>query len=245
MHPMMRMIGTGSASADSIEVWGLATDDHAVAERLADLRSLLSGSERERAARFLRPADRDSYVATRAALRMVLSEAIRVAPEAIKLEQNQWGKPMLAAEHGCQNLDFSVSHSAGLSLIALSRAGAIGVDIERLRPVSHRDRMINDLLGERAARELALLPLQRQDAAFFALWTAAEAVVKAAGTGLAGNSDPIPLALAPNGVPQLMPIRGVPSARRWSLLSIDPSPGYVGSLVVEADNSVPVCSMRR
>jgi 4'-phosphopantetheinyl transferase len=234
---MMRMIPAGSpASVGAVEVRVIATDHYAIADRWADLTPLLSQAEHARSAQFQRAADRDSYIATRAALRMVLSKTIGVAPEAIKLDQNPWGKPVLAAEHQCQGLDFSVSHSAELSVIALSRTGAIGVDIERRRSVSDPGSVINDLLGERVARKLALLPLARQSESFFRLWTAAEAFVKAAGTGFAGNCGPIPLALAPDGLPQL-----APGARRWSLVSIDPSPGYVGSLVVEADSPVPVC----
>jgi len=227
--------------ADTLEIWLLATD-HAGGDGLAHLVSLLSQAEQARCARFLRPEDRGSYVATRAALRMVLSDSIGVAPDAIKLDQNPWGKPVLAADHACHNLDFSVSHSGRLSAIALSRTGAVGIDIERRREVSHRHRIVEDLLGDGAAVTLAGLPPQQQDEAFLRLWTATEAVVKAAGTGLAGNRNPIPLALAGDGLPRLAPHRVASNARRWSLVPIDPSPGYVGSLVIEADDDpVPVC----
>jgi phosphopantetheinyl transferase len=226
-------------SADAVEVWLLATDQHGVVDRLADLLALLSRPEQARSARFLRPADRCSYIATRAALRMVLSSTVGVAPEAIKLDQNSWGKPVLAAGQACQDLDFSVSHSGNLSAIAVSGSGAIGIDIEHCRPVSRQDRIIADLLGDGAASALARLPMHRQSEAFLRLWTSAEAMMKAAGTGLAGTQGPVPLALSADGRPQVLPDREL-SGVCWALHAFDPAPGFVGSLVVEAVDHFPV-----
>lgn len=47
------------------------------------------------------------------------------------LERGPWGKPAFADR---PHREFNLSHTAGLCLCALSEAGPVGVDIERVRP---------------------------------------------------------------------------------------------------------------
>ena len=105
---------------------------------------------------------------------------------------------------------FSVSHSGGHGLIALVPHGRIGVDVEERTPRRNLSDDIRLLFapGERA--ELEAADRDRRTDLFYRLWTLKEAVLKAAGLGLALDTAgfEIPRALyrgAPEGeaTPQL------------------------------------------
>jgi phosphopantetheinyl transferase len=110
---------------------------------------------------------------------LVLAASTGRTPESMRIEKDARGKPRLVGG----GMAFNISHSRGYSLVALSRAGEIGCDIE--------DRFDNeDVMGlgrsvlhasELEALE-RLAPQQRQDA-FRRYWVRKEAVLKAAGSG--------------------------------------------------------------
>lgn len=140
--------------------------------------AVLSGDERERASRFFKHEDRIRSIATRAALRRLLAERLRREPGALRFTAGTYGKPLLQDAEG---LEFNVSHSGGFALIALSRSGAVGVDIERRNETA-------DVVG------LARLTLSASERAavgalgaeaFFERWVVKEAVLKALGLGIA------------------------------------------------------------
>jgi 4'-phosphopantetheinyl transferase len=140
--------------------------------------AVLAEEERARAARFVRHEDRVRAVATRAALRRLLGERLASDPATLELGAGPYGKPTLAEGAG---LDFNVSHSGAFALVALSRVGAVGVDIERLDEAA-------DIAG---LASLALSASERargvDQAGFFELWVVKEAVLKALGVGVAAQ----------------------------------------------------------
>lgn len=72
---------------------------------------------------------------------------------------------------------FSLSHTAGLCLCALSDGGAVGVDIERVRP--RRDDLPRYVFS---AREFAAFDGTWED--FYSVWTLKEAYVKLQGRSI-------------------------------------------------------------
>lgn len=117
--------------------------------------------------------------ATRRVLPVVLAALTGHTPASIRIEKDARGKPRLVGG----GVAFNISHSRGFSLLAFSRAGEIGCDIE--------DRFANgDVMGlcqtvlhasELQAMERLALD-ERQDA-FRRYWVRKEAVLKAAGSG--------------------------------------------------------------
>jgi len=98
----------------------------------------------------------------------------------------------------------SISRSQGWTAIALSEAGEIGVDIERVREIDWRAML--DILcdeGEASAVLAAGGNRAEQTARFFRLWTIKEAVMKATGLGFRAGPKGV-------GVPQsaLEQVRG-------------------------------------
>ncbi|SFL68541.1 4'-phosphopantetheinyl transferase family protein [Methylobacterium pseudosasicola] len=191
--------------------------------------AVLDADERDRGNRFLRPADRARHRASHAALRLILAEALSLAPAEIRLEAGAGGKPELGgAARGA--LDFNLSHSGGRALIGLARGAAIGVDLEEIRPITDALRIARAHFAPDEAAALAALPLSAIDPAFFGLWTRKEAVVKALGTGLLLPLDRFSVSVPPE------PPRFLRMAQdgTWTLTSVDCGPGYAATVAVRS-----------
>jgi phosphopantetheinyl transferase len=194
----------------------------------------LDGEERRQAFRFARGCDRQSFVKTRSALRRLLGGAMAVPPNSIEFKRNALGKPFVAAECSVATVHFNVSHTDGLSAIALSDNRRIGIDVERHREVPDKHRIAIDVFGAALAHELSSLSQPIQDRAFLQLWTAAEAYVKATGTGFAGLTEPIPLSLSrSSGDVQLRCAASGAGDAEWTLIPLSLPIGYCGSVVIE------------
>lgn len=149
---------------------------------LAAAYAVLSAPERERAARFRFERDRRLYVVTHAMLRRALAERLQEDPSRLEFDHNAYGRPELASPHA-RRIRFSLSHSHGMAVCALTPERDIGVDVEPLGrelPLAVAERYfapfeLEDVLG---------LPTEEQAARFFAYWTLKEAYVKARGIGL-------------------------------------------------------------
>lgn len=110
----------------------------------------------------------------RAAARALLSFALGGAwgwTETPPIERERFGKPRFP---DFPDRQFSLSHTAGLCLCALSETGAVGADIERVRP--RRASLPRYALSD---RELAAFDGTWED--FTRLWTLKEAYVKLRG----------------------------------------------------------------
>lgn len=212
-------------------VWraGLALDDGGRERCLA----LLDAEERVRAARFLRPEDRDRFIASHAALRLTLAGVLGAAPSSLAFQADASGKPTLA--HPWRGrLDFNLSHSGGFALIALSPAARIGVDVEAVRPLPDALRIARGHFAPQEIAALAALPARSLTEAFFACWTCKEAFVKALGLGLSMALGRFAVAVPPRPAALLAIDGDRHAAGRWSLHRLDPAPGHAGAVAIEA-----------
>lgn len=134
--------------------------------------------------------------AARAALRQLLGDAIGL--EATQVEFLRQCRHCGDARHGKPSVlnspfRFSVSHTSGLGLIAISMTSEVGVDLE------FRKRERNDLQHRLRSKVLTDFEQSRVDnlepstreQAFLRLWTSKEAVSKADGRGLMLGLDQI------------------------------------------------------
>jgi phosphopantetheinyl transferase len=81
-------------------------------------------------------------------------------------------------------VQFNLSHSGDLVLIALGRGRALGVDVEQIRMDVATENIAVRFFSDKERRDLASVPPVLQREAFFACWTRKEAYVKARGDGL-------------------------------------------------------------
>jgi 4'-phosphopantetheinyl transferase len=172
------------------ELWLVDLD--AVGEALPDT---LDAEERARAARFVFERDRARFIAAHRALRHVLALRTGRSAMTLRFENGSFGKPHLLDAPGCA---FSLSHSAGTALIAMSADGEIGVDVEVLRPADDRLALAQRHFTASEQRVLAATDPGLIDAAFLRVWTRKEACVKALGAGLQVPTESFEVGLDPH-----------------------------------------------
>lgn len=163
-------------------------------------------------------------------LRLLLGAYLDVPGKSIRLVRSPAGKPGLAPEWAGQGLNFSLSHSGDWLLIGVARHLQIGVDIEHERRMA-RARELADRFFPDAERQ-HLAPLDEPDLSleFLRLWTAKEAMIKAAGAGIAGHIGRVTVIAGEHGLePADLPADWpVPAA--WTLLA----PSFQGGLIAHA-----------
>ena len=155
------------------------------ASEVAQLALTLSAEERARAQRFGTEALRQRWIAGRGSLRMLLGQALAVAPAAVNLVRGRRGRPQVA---GHATLDFNVSHTRGMALIgiadALPAGMRLGVDVEHGERRVNADGLSRKFLTERERVALAPLADDPRRRGFLRLWTCKEAMSKATGDAL-------------------------------------------------------------
>lgn len=88
-------------------------------------------------------------------------------------------------KHNCPlwkpTINFNIAHSRNIVACAFSKTAAIGLDVEKIRPINLKDfdYILNDL------DQQYITKAQNKYQAFFKIWTIKEAVTKAMGKGLA------------------------------------------------------------
>jgi 4'-phosphopantetheinyl transferase len=226
----LRAAGRLRARAD-VHLWLLALDG---STHGADA---LAPAEQQRASRFVFEADGRRYRAAYGLLRSILGHYLDASPASLRFEHGPAGKPHLAGPHAASGLHFNLSHSGSHGLIGVA-GHAIGVDIERLRPMADMGAVAQSNFAASEWRALFALPASLQLDGFFACWTRKEAVIKALGGGLSiplagfevsvDPRDPVCLHALPDGV-------APPSA--WTLWGEQPLPGVWAAAAVAVEQA--------
>lgn len=186
------------------------------AEDRAALSAVLDAEERARLTRFRFDADRDAFLCAHALARIVVARALACAPADVRFVRGPFGKPALVAS---EQLQFSLSRTRGAAVVAISSAGPVGVDVERI------DR--GD--AARAAGDLVFSDAERAeigdgagaDRRFIEMWALKEAALKATGDGLSEEAIArLRVSREPVAVHDDQPAPG----RRWRAWLADPEP---------------------
>ncbi len=213
-----------------IHVWRARLDcDESLLRRFE---ATLSSDEKSRAERFHFSRDRSGYIAGRGILRELLARYVNRSPAELEFDYGSKGKPFLPQENAMRSVEFNVSHSQGLALLAFAAGRNLGVDVEFVRPDVAATEIAERYLSSEEAAELRALPPARRAEGFFLCWTRKEAYIKARGEGLQIPLDSFHVSLTPGG-PELLKS---PDSSRWNLRSLSPIPRYVGALVAEGSD---------
>jgi 4'-phosphopantetheinyl transferase len=123
------------------------------------------------------PVKQRRHELAHAAQDRILAAYLEIEPQALEYRTLAGGKPVLA--DGA--LEFNLSHSGDLALVAVSRDLPVGVDLEHPRGFRDEPRMARRICS---ARELEHLAGPSDPDELLRLWVRKEAVVKATGEGL-------------------------------------------------------------
>jgi 4'-phosphopantetheinyl transferase len=215
---------------DRIDVWRIDLDRQ-VPDGL-DL-APLSADERDRAARFHFEIDRKRFQCCRSALRLILGHYLRIAPETISFQYQINGKPELRESQNAHALQFNVSHSGAIGLIAFTLEAPIGVDIEKARPDVDFRNIARRFFSSREVAELTALPEALQLEGFVACWSRKESFIKAIGEGLSYPLKDFSVSVDPLGDVTLISVRDE-LPERWFLRDITVQSGYHGAVCVQS-----------
>lgn len=224
-----------SLSHDEVHVWAASLNQPPlmVSRMLWDL----SQDERARAGRFYSLRDRNRYIMAHGVLRGILGRYLNLAPAEVRICASPDGKPALAPELRGNHLEFNLSHSRELALIAVGKGRQLGIDVEYIRAELNGEEIAERYFSPLEAALLRSLPQDVRLTAFFAGWTRKEAYIKARGIGLLKPLDQFAVAIAPGQPAALLHDESDPDAiSRWSLRSLDVEPEYAASVAVEGQD---------
>jgi len=178
---------------------------------------VLSPHEQTLADRYIHEIDRNLFISRRAHLRWLLAAYLQIQPAEVEYCANVYGKLYLSSN----DLWFNLSMSRNRVVYAFTREGEIGVDIEQEREIPEGLDLAQRWFSEGENAQLAALPHEKFQAAFFHVWTQKEAYIKARGEGLS-----IPLTSFCVSVDPHSPGGLLPADREWKLLTMIPDPGW-------------------
>lgn len=219
-------------NSDEVHVWRISLN--APQETIEWLRQYLAADERARADRFRFAKDRHQYIIGRGVLRVLLGRYLHCDPQRIHFCYSSYGKPALDSVHAETGLQFNLSHSHQLALLAFTYNRQIGVDVEYMRPDVEFEQLAERFFSPtECAVLLGVAPTLRRET-FYNCWTRKEAYIKARGEGLSMPLDQFDVSLRPGEPAALLRSRKDPAeATRWSLRALPIDEEYAAALAVE------------
>ena len=218
---------------DAVHVWRVPLESSA---SLDHAWSVLSDEERGRARRFVQEHHRRRFVAAHAGLRRILAGYVACAPGDLAFAAGPHGKPALTGPdvESARRLQFNLSHSADLALVAVAWERPVGVDLERWeRDMDHLE-LAERFFSPVERESLRALAARRDDLVhgFFAAWSRKEAYLKALGHGVTRGLHHFDVTLAPGEPARLLADRLDGSIGRWRMHAFEPESEFSGALVV-------------
>lgn len=165
---------------------------------LPDAMALLDPSEKMRVGRRRNVADRDGRTLAYALHRLLLGSALGMDPVAVPLFRDERGRPRVAGF----DIHTSLSHSARHVALAATAVGPVGIDLEPLARAAMMPEIAGNICHPIEAAALAGLQERSLGEELLALWVRKEALLKAAGVGLAREMASLQ---APAGACALVP----------------------------------------
>ena len=139
-------------------------------------------------------------------------------------------RPRLPAGAG----DIGWSHSAGRLLMAYVPQGAVGVDVEATTRASQAMSIARRYFSADEVAALTALDGAGRQQAFLRLWCAKEAVLKAAGRGIAFGLHRIAFDVSGDAPRMTYCDPALGQAEHWSLHQFAPEPGFIAVLATTA-----------
>jgi 4'-phosphopantetheinyl transferase len=220
-----------SLPAERIAIWRVDLDTPAAEDSEANI---LSADEIARANRFHFERDRLHFVHCRSALRRLLGEYLEIPATDVRFNYLANGKPEVEPNQNPRALQFNVSHSGELALIAFCARHRIGIDIEKVRQDVDTESLAERFFSMRERESLKSLPMQLRVLGFFACWTRKEAFLKSTGEGLSFPLSDFSVTTHPDGDAAVEEIKGSAEAGlKWFIADLAVADEYRAALAVE------------
>lgn len=204
----------------AVDVWRISIASNILA--VNDLLELLAADERDRADRYYQQKDRERFIISRGALRILLARYLKTHAAGIVFETGINKKPFVKNTDGAE-LHYNTSHSGDYILIAIA-ALPVGVDVESMEPLfPYQDIMEHSFSpDEMAYINQSGTPIET----FYTLWTRKEALLKATAKGIDDDMKRVPCTDGEHIVESSI----IQSNKNWFVNSFDMDTNYTGSI---------------
>jgi 4'-phosphopantetheinyl transferase len=165
-----------------IHLWCLDTES--MGAKWSGFKKALSEQERHQAEKFRFEADKKAFIIRRGALRELAGRYLGIPPGELSFYAGSYGKPFISEQQNQTGLQFSISVTRQKIILAFTKGGHVGVDIEVVRPIEDIDSIAQRFFSPSEAALLRSQPHSEKVRHFYMLWTLKEALLKALGIGL-------------------------------------------------------------
>jgi len=139
-----------------------------------------------------------------------------IKPNAISFKYTYYQKPYL--DINPFNLQFNMSHSHNMAILAITKAYPIGADLECLKPIENVTDIARQFFSPQEYSKFILVPEDQKIETFYTIWTRKEAFIKAIGEGLSYPLNIFDVAFLPNDPIKILKINNsIIEAAKWSL----------------------------
>ena len=184
----------------------------------------LSAEENKRAQRILSNKLRQRNMVSTIAMREILADYLDTDPRLIEFSVGVHGKPALHKPNS--KLEFNLTHSEDLALLAITWSYPVGVDTEVMRGRKYVLEIAKRMFDDEAYQSILECSGEQQTYTFLKHWTSLEAKIKTLGIALfsksealerinAVNFQPVENAIAAIAMPKVVPPLSSWCAFRW------------------------------
>jgi 4'-phosphopantetheinyl transferase len=208
---------------------------------LHKMQSRLPAEDREQAERYKVPQDRSRFCVGRAMVRHLSGRYLDCDGMALQIAAGDRGKPAWRDFDG--RLRFNVSHSGDWVAMAFSPAHAVGIDVQEINTGRNFDcmKMAAFAFHPQETETVVAAAAENRNRLFHDIWVCKEAVLKAAGEGLHGET-------------RKFSVLPVPDEQRWTAVDykgtvmnvrkLDIDQRHAGAVAVPGDAGTPFIEFR-
>ena len=165
-------------------------------------------------------------------LRLLLGAYLGLSGKDVRISRMVKGKPVLEPMIHQHQLEFSLAGSKGCCLIGISTSGQLGVDLEMEgRKTSSPHSLARRYFSKEEQQGFSQLSGEDLDRAFLYTWACKEAVVKAAGHGIANQLCRFTVNTDPNAAPGVQRMLD-DDVDAWRLAMVQPSVQHLGAVAL-------------
>ncbi|MCU7836775.1 MAG: 4'-phosphopantetheinyl transferase superfamily protein [gamma proteobacterium symbiont of Taylorina sp.] len=183
-----------SIKENNIDIWLCQSDSQQ--SKLDYFYSILCNEEKKRADRFKFDEHKNRFIVFHGFLRDVLAKYLTLDAKDIQYIKGEKGKPYLSNSES-PSLQFNLSHTRDVAILAITKKGEVGVDIESIDRKTDWQGIVKRFFTVQEQRALFALEKEEQRQAFYELWTRKEAYMKVLGTGLSLSPTEFTLSVPP------------------------------------------------
>ena len=212
------------------DVWII--DFNCLPFRESGFEGLLSREEKTRADRFLNSLKKKRFVLARVTMRSILSQYLCILAKDIVFGYGKHGKPEI--KNASRSLNFNLSHSRNIAVLAISGSHRVGVDIEVMdKSLDRIDRIVDYLCSSEERDYYFALPITERPLFAYSLWTANEAFLKGMGSGVQSFATEVFYKFNSDREPSLS-FKNKHFNSIWRFRRFTPVPNSVATLAMES-----------